>query len=73
VIVPDRLAKTTQSDRMSETKKHEIFKTTVEVCKANDINFSLICTADVDMAKQGGEDHEEQDVQGRSVFRYERS
>ena len=46
----DRLAKTTQSDKMFEIKHHEIFKTTVEVCKASGINFSLMCTANVDMA-----------------------
>lgn len=46
----DRLTKAHHPDGISEAKHHESFKTIVEVCKARGINFSVMCSANVDMA-----------------------
>ena len=35
---------------MLEANQYEKFKTIIEVCKANGINFSVLCSANVDMA-----------------------
>ena len=35
---------------MLEANQYEKFKTVVEVCKANGVSFSVLCSANVDMA-----------------------
>ena len=35
---------------MLEANQYEKFKTVVEVCKANGVNFSVLCSANVNMA-----------------------
>ena len=46
----DNLGRTIQSDTVLEANHYEKFKTIVEVCKANGINFSVLCSANVDTA-----------------------
>ena len=46
----DVLARAHQPDNVSEANHYEKFKTIVEVCKANGVNFSVLCSANVDMA-----------------------
>ena len=47
----DTLGRAHQPDiNMSEANHYEKFKTIIEVCKANGINFSVLCSANVDMA-----------------------
>ena len=46
----DRLGKTYQPEHVHETRYHDLFKTLIQVCKANNINFALMCTTNIDMA-----------------------
>lgn len=46
----DKLGKQIQPENISETQHYVSIKTTIEVCKANRVNFSLLCTHTVDMA-----------------------
>ena len=45
----DRLGTTRQPEDTYETEHHDKFKTVIKVCKASKINFSLMCTANIDM------------------------
>ena len=38
------------SNMVSDPNRYDAFKTMVEVCKANGVNFSVMCSANVDMA-----------------------
>ena len=46
----DRLGTTRQPKYISEADHYGKFKTAVDICKASKINFSLMCTTNVDMA-----------------------
>ena len=46
----DRLTAARQPDDVLESEHYEKFKTIIEVCKASGINFSVMCSANVDMA-----------------------
>ena len=46
----DKLVQDHQLDNVSRASHYEKFKTFVEVCKANGVNFSVIYSTDVDMA-----------------------
>ena len=48
----DRLGKVKPPEGVQEANQYDTFKTSVEVCKANGINFALMCDANVDMATE---------------------
>ena len=45
----DTLARAYQLDNVSEASHYKKFKTIVEVCKTNGVNFIVICSANVDI------------------------